>query len=92
MKMFDGVNKYSINTIFGIFQINIIKDLEEPNVVLEQITETIIKPTIPIKNGRYFNNCRFKNRVSAYKYMNNIEKNALAELSEIMKKVVKNED
>ncbi len=91
MKMFDGIHKFSINTIFGIFQIKVIDSLEHPNVVLEQITETIIKPKIPIKNGMYFNDRRFPNRISAYKYMYNLEQHALNELSDIMKKVVKND-
>lgn len=90
MKMFDGIHKYTVNTVFGIFQIIKDEKLEQPyNITIKQITETLIKPKINIKNTLEFDGRVFQSRVRAYMFLSNLEKKAIQDINNIMNEVVK---
>lgn len=84
MRKFDGLHPNSINTIFGIFQINVAEEIEYPNIVIQQVTETLIMPKIQIKGSKYFNDRRFKSNEDAYAFMYNLEQSAIKELGQIL--------
>ena len=87
MKMFDSINKMTVITIFGLFQLNRHPDLPFPNVVINQISDTLVKPKNNHPNAEFFDNRRFKCRVDAYVFLRDLEDIAIKEINKLMSEI-----
>lgn len=66
MKRFDGIHKYSYNTIFGIFTFDYVSATD---VVINQVTQTLIQPSkLNLLPQR-----RFDSRAKAYHWLKLLE-------------------
>ena len=72
MKLFDGVNKYAYETLFGIVNIEPINEDGFKYFVLKMISDTAIKLPVKIAPGGIIAFRKFKTRTNALKYRNTL--------------------
>lgn len=84
MKLFDGVNKYAYETLFGIVNIEPINEDGFKYFVLKMISDTAIKLPVKIAPGGIIAFRKFKTRTSALKYLKQLENQVHAEIKVLL--------
>ena len=84
MKLFDGVNKYAYETLFGIVNIEPINEDGFKYFVLKMISDTTIKLPVKIAPGDIIAFRKFKTRTNALKYLKQLENQVHAEVKVLL--------
>jgi hypothetical protein len=84
MKLFDGVNKYAYETLFGIVNIEPINEDGFKYFVLKMISDTAIKLPVKIAPGGIIAFRKFKTRTNALKYLKQLENQVHAEVKVLL--------
>ena len=74
MKLFDGINKYAYQTLFGIVNIEPYEENENHYYVLKMITDSTIKLPVKIAPNAIIDYRKFNTRYNALKYLKLLEK------------------
>lgn len=84
MKLFDGVNKYAYETLFGIVNIEPINEDGLNYFVLKMISDTTIKLPVKIAPCDIIAFRKFKTRTNALKYLKQLENQVHAEVKVLL--------
>lgn len=84
MKLFDGVNKYAYETLFGIVNIEPINEDGVKYFVLKMISDTAIKLPVKIAPCDIIAFRKFKTRTNALKYLKQLENQVHAEVKVLL--------